>query len=150
MKAVEIVAIVCIIMLLSLVIAACAQSQQLYQYKIVKVIDGDTVEFEAPFLPKELKQTLKLRIYGIDTPEKGALAKCSEEMEKSITAKQFTEQQIANAGSTSIVLIKWDKYGGRVLGDVVIDGTRLSKLLIDNRYAVPYNGGKKQSWCTRK
>ena len=146
----ETLAAVCLIVLFTIVIAGYAQSQQLYQYKIIRVIDGDTIEFEAPFLPKELKQTLRLRVNGVDTPEKGPLAKCGEEMQKSITAKQFTEQQIQNAKTTSIVLVKWDKYGGRVLGDVVIDGVRLSKLLIDNNYAIPYNGGKKQSWCPRK
>ena len=40
-----------------------------YDYRVIRVLDGDTVEFDAPFLPKELKQVLKLRIEGVDTPE---------------------------------------------------------------------------------
>jgi endonuclease YncB( thermonuclease family) len=39
------------------------------------------------------------------------------------------------------------KYGGRVLGDVIIDGEPLSKKLIASGYAIPYDGGTKKSWC---
>ena len=40
-----------------------------YDYKIVKVSDGDTVVFEAPFMPAPLKPQLSLRVLGVDTPE---------------------------------------------------------------------------------
>ena len=43
-----------------------------YDFKITRVLDGDTVEFEAKFLIPELGNKLKLRILGVDTPEKGS------------------------------------------------------------------------------
>ncbi len=42
-----------------------------YDYKITRVIDGDTVAFEATFLPDPLKKELSIRVFGVDTPEKG-------------------------------------------------------------------------------
>lgn len=119
-----------------------------YDFKVLRVIDGDTVVIEAPFLPVELKQVLRLRVMGIDTPEKGARAKCEKEKSMAIHAKQFVENRIELAKSIKVVLVGWDKYGGRVLGDLIIDGEHLSTSLIIRNYAVLYNGsGKKKDWC---
>jgi endonuclease YncB( thermonuclease family) len=41
----------------------------------------------------------------------------------------------------------WDKYGGRVLGDVILDGKSLRQMLITNGFAREYYGEAKQSWC---
>lgn len=116
-------------------------------YRILRVIDGDTIEIEAPFLPKELKQVLHLRILGVDTPEKGKLAKCDLEKSRSNDAKDFVQKEISLSKSYKVILYKWDKYGGRVLGDVILDGKKLSHILLENNYAVQYDGGKKQKWC---
>ena len=40
----------------------------------------------------------------------------------------------------------WDKFGGRVLGDLIVDGKSLRQLLLDNGYAREYYGDKKKSW----
>lgn len=117
-------------------------------YKILRVVDGDTVEFEASFLIPELGKTLKMRILGVDTPEKGKAAKCDKEEQMSLRAKLFTEQEISKGKKIVLQIKKWDKYGGRVLGDVIIDGKSLSKKLIENKYAVEYYGkGTKNDWC---
>jgi len=120
-----------------------------YNYKIVNIVDGDTVEFEAKFLPDPLKKTLKLRIDGVDTPEKNHLAKCDLEREKAQKAKEFTTEQIQNAREVRIILKKWGKFGGRIVGDISLDGKLLSKLLIDNKHAAIYidGKGKKKDWC---
>jgi endonuclease YncB( thermonuclease family) len=121
-----------------------------YDYRVLRVIDGDTVEFEAPFLPEPFKQKLSLRIYGVDTPEKGGNAKCTEENMKSLAAKLFVEQEIMNATTTKIYLMEWDKYGGRVIGDVILDGEYLSVKLIKNGHAKEYYGhGPKINWCQK-
>jgi endonuclease YncB( thermonuclease family) len=120
-----------------------------YDYQILRVIDGDTVEFEADFLPGALKQKMSLRIYGVDTPEKSPRAHCPEENLKSLNAKLFTEQEIMNAMKVQIYIKGWDKYGGRVIGDVILDGEFLSTRLIASGYARPYFGeGPKSNWCT--
>ena len=41
----------------------------------------------------------------------------------------------------------WDKFGGRVLGDLLLDGQSLRQMLIANGYAREYFGEAKQSWC---
>ena len=42
-----------------------------YDAQIIRVTDGDTVVIAAPFLPAPLKPELAVRVYGVDTPEKG-------------------------------------------------------------------------------
>ncbi len=122
----------------------------IYDYKIISVVDGDTVKFEAKFLPPPLKPELSLRVYGVDTPEKGFRAKCPEEAKRGLEATAYTKHVIANAKKIQVVLMDWDKYGGRVLGDVNIDGVSLRYLLIANGYAREYYGDAKQSWCVKK
>ena len=118
-----------------------------YDYKVKRVIDGDTVEIEVPFLPKELGNHLSVRVLGVDTPEKGKLAKCDIERQRSLEAKDFVQREISLSKSYKVLFYKWDKYGGRVLGDIILDGKKLSHILLENGYAVEYDGGKKKGWC---
>ena len=124
-----------------------AFSENLYDFKIIEVIDGDTLVIEAPYLPAPLKPELKLRIMNVDTPEKGHRAQCESEKNQAAKAKEFVEQKINNGIDKKIRLDSWDKYGGRVLGDVIIDGQSLGDLLIQSNFAKSYQGGKKISWC---
>jgi len=62
-------------------------------------------------------------------------------------ASKFTKDLVAKAKTTQIVFYEWDKFGGRVLGDVLIDGKSLTQMLIEQGYAREYYGDKKQSWC---
>lgn len=62
-------------------------------------------------------------------------------------APAFTKKMIANGKKFQVVLMSWDKYGGRVLGDVIVDGQSLRKALIEQGYAREYYGDKKESWC---
>lgn len=118
-----------------------------YDLKILRIIDGDTVEFEAPFLPDPLDKKLSIRVWGVDTPEKSWRAKCEQEAAMGEAASKFTKELVANATTTQISIYEWDKFGGRVLGDVVIDGKSLTQMLIDNGYAREYYGDAKKSWC---
>ena len=118
-----------------------------FNYRIVEVIDGDTIKFEAPFLPQVLGTTLNLRVEGVDTPESSYLAKCDEEKQLGIAAAKYTYAVITASSNYLIILTKWDKYGGRVLGDVLVEGKRLSTMLVEKGYAVQYNGGTKPNWC---
>jgi len=118
-----------------------------YDLKIMRVIDGDTVEFEAPFLVDPLPKKLSIRVWGVDTPEKSFRAKCEKEAAMGAEASQFTKDLVANAKTTQISIYEWDKFGGRVLGDVLIDGQSLTKLLIEKGYAREYYGDAKESWC---
>lgn len=119
------------------------------EYKITRVLDGDTVEIAAPFLPKELKQSLLLRMEGIDTPEIGGKAKCPLENKLAQQAKELIQNEIAKAKQVNVVLVKWDKYGGRVIGKIFVDGKNLSDIMIASKLAYAYDGKKKQSWCEK-
>ncbi len=120
----------------------------MYEWKVIRVVDGDTVQFEALWIPAPIPQRISLRIYGVDTPEKGHRALCPSEAERGQRATDFTRNAITNSTSIRVALIDWDKYGGRVLGDVILDNNvSLRALLIRNGFAREYFGEAKQSWC---
>ena len=141
-----------LLLLLCLVpLLAAAQPKQrpgvTYDITITRVIDGDTVAFSAPFLPPPLKQELSIRVFGVDTPEKGFRAQCSSEAARGAAATEFTKKLVAESTQRQMVLMDWDKYGGRVLGDVILNGQSLRNLLIQNGFAREYYGEAKTSWC---
>jgi endonuclease YncB( thermonuclease family) len=118
-----------------------------YDAQIVRVNDGDTVVISAPFLPAPLKPELAVRIYGVDTPEKGFRAQCPQEDERGKLATKFTTNAVAKSIKRQVILYGWDKFGGRVLGDIILDGQSLRAALIQNGFAREYYGEAKQSWC---
>lgn len=119
-----------------------------YTIRVTRIIDGDTVVFAAPWLPQPLKPELSLRIHGIDTPESGVRAKCESERNRAAAAKRFADELISNAKQTQIVLIDHDKYGGRVLGDLLLDGSSFRSAMLQQNYARQYDGGTKHDWCS--
>ena len=138
------------ILLLTLATVVYAQKKQqgvTYDAQIVRVNDGDTVVIAAPFLPAPLKPELAVRIFGVDTPEKGFRAKCPQEDARGQAASKITKDLVANSQKRQVVLYDWDKFGGRVLGDILLNGQSLRAMLIKNGYAREYFGEAKQSWC---
>jgi endonuclease YncB( thermonuclease family) len=138
------------ILLLAISTVAVAQKQKpmnIYDFPITRVIDGDTVAFQANFLPPPLKQELSIRVFGVDTPEKGHRAMCPSEDQRGQAASAFTKNAIAKAQKRQVAIIDWDKYGGRVLGDILLDGQSLRMMLIQNGFAREYYGEAKTSWC---
>jgi len=129
------------------VLAVLAAPVAAEQYKIQRVIDGDTVEIAVGFLPDPLPPKLSIRVLGIDTPEKAPRAQCEAEAKKAAEASAFTKGKVATAQSVEIQIKSWDKYGGRVLGHVLLDGHSLSDMLIEAGLARPYKGEAKISWC---
>ena len=118
-----------------------------YDAQIVRVNDGDTVVIAAPFLPPPLKPELAVRVFGVDTPEKGHRAQCASEAQRGEQASAFTKNAVKSTKKHQVVLYSWDKFGGRVLGDIVLDGVSLRQELIRNGFAREYYGDAKQSWC---
>jgi endonuclease YncB( thermonuclease family) len=118
-----------------------------YDAQIVRINDGDTVVIAAPFLPAPLKPELAVRVFGVDTPEKGFRAQCPQEDQRGQMATAFTKQAIAASQKRQVTLYGWDKFGGRVLGDIILDGKSLRAMLIQNGFAREYFGEAKTSWC---
>ena len=134
----------------AIILPAHAQKQPkgvTYDAQIIRVSDGDTVVISAPFLPAPLKPELAVRIYGVDTPEKGHRAQCPAEDARGQAASAFTKQAVAQSTQRQAVLYGWDKFGGRVLGDIILNGQSLRAMLIANGFAREYYGEAKQSWC---
>jgi micrococcal nuclease len=115
--------------------------------------DGDTVRVNLPELKKMDKDgkyslfwdKISVRIGGIDTPEiKG---NCSNETELAKRAKSFVRTKLEEAKKVTIAIEGPDKYF-RILGGIYADGVPLAQMLMDEGYAVPYDGGtKKNTWC---
>ena len=138
--------------LLLLIVPALALAQKTpkgvtYDAQIVRVNDGDTVVISAPFLPAPLKPELAVRVFGVDTPEKGHRAQCPSEAQRGEAASAFTKNAVKSTKKHQVILYSWDKFGGRVLGDIVLDGVSLRSELIRNGFAREYYGDAKQSWC---
>jgi endonuclease YncB( thermonuclease family) len=118
-----------------------------YEAQIVRVSDGDTIVIAAQFLPAPLKPELAVRIYGVDTPEKGFRAKCPAEDQRGQAASAFTKKMVEGSKSRQVTIYGWDKFGGRILGDIILDGKSVRAGLIANGFAREYFGEAKQSWC---
>ena len=131
----------------SLVYAQKTPQGVTYDAKIIRITDGDTVVIAAPFLPAPLKPELAVRVFGVDTPEKGFRGQCDSEKQRGEAASVFTKNAIASTQKHQVILYGWDKFGGRVLGDIILNGVSLRAELIKYGFAREYYGDAKQSWC---
>jgi micrococcal nuclease len=143
----KLIGIITVALLCTPVFAQKQKPGVLYDATIVRVTDGDTVVITAPFLPAPLKRELAVRIFGVDTPEKGFRAQCPSEDARGKAASDFTKNAVATAQKRQVVIMDWDKFGGRILGDIVLDGNSLRMMLIQNGFAREYYGDAKQTWC---
>lgn len=118
-----------------------------YDTQVIRISDGDTIVISAPFLPAPLKPELAVRIYGVDTPEKGHRAQCPQEDQRAQLASKFTTQALQSHPKHQVIIYGWDKFGGRILGDILVNGQSIRQGLITNGHAREYYGDAKQSWC---
>jgi micrococcal nuclease len=108
------------------------------------VYDGDTLYVFVAALPPELSE-MSIRVRGIDAPE--IRGDCAAEKAKAIEARDYARSLVSNGHAVTFENFEHDKYGGRVLADVYVDGQDLATLLIAQGLARPYDGGKRQPWC---
>lgn len=117
-----------------------------YDWPVVRVIDGDTVEVDASAdMPPELA-SIRVRLRSVDSPETWK-PRCQAERQAGRAATTFTETGIAKARIVVVRDPAWGKWGGRVVADLILDGTPLSEMLIEAGHGRPHAGGKRQSWC---
>lgn len=116
-----------------------------YKCKLIRVVDGDTVDVDIDlgfgvWLKKE-----RVRIMGIDTPESRTSNKveklfgkaASKRLKEILTGKPILKTFAARDGE--------DMKGkfGRILGDFIVDDKFVTSYLIDEGHAVEYHGGAK-------
>jgi len=94
--------------------------------QVIKVYDGDTITIAAYMPYADGASPLfrfSVRLNGIDTPEKL--------MHHVVSLKN----------------VQTEKYG-RILADVYLGDLHVNQWMLDNNYAVKYDGGKKEAFTT--
>lgn len=130
---------------------ACSHDAKTFRcVKYLKNYDGDTVTVRIPDVHPLLGENISVRIVGIDTPEKNGKKPC--EKERARDAQRLVANLMKNAKAIELRNIGRDKYF-RVLAEVWIDGRSVGAVLIENKLAYPYDGGRKPAsidWCKGK
>ena len=116
-----------------------------YEVKVLKVVDGDTVDIDINLGFGIVLTDERVRIMGIDTPE----SRTSDKVEKvfGLAAKARLKELL---DEEAILITTEDKHGedmkgkfGRVLGDFRVGGKTVTQILIEEGHAVAYNGESK-------
>ena len=124
-----------------------SKTKDLYVYRIksiTKVVDGDTIDANID-LGFDISLTKRIRLAGIDTPE--SRTRNLEEKALGLESKEWLKKALEGAKD---ILIKTElpdsteKYG-RIIGHLFINDqeTSLNNQMIDEGYALAYEGGKK-------
>ena len=114
-----------------------------YKCKLVRVIDGDTVDIDIDLGFGVWLRKQRIRMYGIDTPE--IRTKCEVEKEFGLKVRDTLREKILRKVVT-VQCHELDKYG-RLLIDVFCDGSNVNNWLIDEKYAFKYDDPFKL-YCT--
>ena len=118
-----------------------------YRAKVIRVIDGDTVDVDIDLGFGVWMHKERIRLYGIDTPE--SRTRDLDEKKYGLIAKGWIEKFMP-VGSMQTLITQKDKSGkfGRILGKFrVNDGHYdiiLNDWMISNHHAVAYYGQSKQ------
>lgn len=125
---------------------------------IVEVYDGDTITVIYPYQKSPIK--IKLRLLRIDAPEIKGKNVTVLEHETAIKVRDMLRRWVAATDPEKIYLKikKFDKYGGRFLGDILIKMpgrdeplySVLSDLLLEADVVAPYLGDKKVKWKPKR
>jgi len=124
-----------------------SETKDPYIYRIksvTKVVDGDTIDADID-LGFDISLTKRIRFAGIDTPE----SRTTNVKEKAmgLESKEWLKKALEGAKDIIIKTEKPDsteKYG-RIIGHLFINGqeTSLNNQMIDEGYALAYDGGTK-------
>ena len=116
-----------------------------YKAKLVKVVDGDTVDVDIDLGFGVWLKNERVRIMGIDTPE----SRTRDKVEKifGLAAKDRVEELIKKDMILKTFAAKdgEDMKGkfGRILGDFIVGEKMLTEILIEEGHAVKYHGQNK-------
>ena len=120
-----------------------------YRCKVIKVIDGDTVDVDIDLGFDIIIKGERVRIMGIDTPE----SRTRDKVEKKFgLASKARLKELIGGKSGPILKTQINRKGedmrgkfGRILGDFVTDDGRLvTEILVEEGHAVAYFGGSKE------
>ena len=111
-----------------------------YNCKVKRVVDGDTVDVVID-LGFDIHFATRVRLYGMDTPESRTRNK--DEKVRGYMSKDFLEEWMEK--DDVIIRTRRDKKGkfGRVLGEMIVRGENVNKLMVKECLAVEYYGQSK-------
>lgn len=117
-----------------------------YRAKLIKVVDGDTVDVDIDLGFGVWLKDERVRIMGIDTPESRTSDKvekvfglASKNRLKGLLGKECTLKTFASKNGEDMK----GKFG-RILGDFIAeDGRLVTDILIEEGHAVKYHGQNK-------
>ena len=124
--------------------------QNRYGAKVLKIVDGDTVDVDIDLGFGITLRDERVRIMGIDTPE----SRTSDKVEKvfGLASKDRLKELL---GKEAILITTEDKHGedmkgkfGRILGDFIVEEWEgeeklVTEVLIEEGHAVKYHGQNK-------
>ena len=118
-----------------------------YNAKVVKVVDGDTIDALVD-LGFDTWKKVTIRFNGIDAWE--SRTRDAEEKEKGIAAKTRLIEILNESGNEFLLQSHGVGKFGRCLGELFVDGNTgdkygqsINKLLIEEGHARAYDGGKR-------
>lgn len=139
----NILQITIILFLIQAVLMAVDYKEEIKDFTVVKVRDGDTFIIDIPNIPDVFGNNIAVRIRGIDTPE---LNDKREEIRKiSIQAKEELEKLFNSGDKIVLYNLGRDKYF-RLLASVKVGNIDVAEYLIKKGLAKSYDGCVKTSW----
>ena len=119
-----------------------------FKAKLVRVVDGDTIDADIE-LGFSVFMRDRIRLMGIDTPE--SRTRNLEEKSWGMAAKHRLRELLAEADGEFILKTEEMEKGkfGRVLGTIMINGKDANQSLIEEKLAIPYEGGNKDESRTK-
>ena len=117
-----------------------------YSSKIIRIVDGDTVDVDINLGFGVVLANQRIRLYGIDTPE----SRTRDPIEKIFgkTAAKFLESKLGEKCTLKTRLDNKGKYG-RILGEFIVydevtdSYMTVNDIMIRDYYAVEYYGQSK-------
>ena len=109
------------------------------------IFDGDTFAAYVN-LDSDVKISVRVRLINVDAPEING--KCESEINMAYQAKERLAQLLPVGSIVDLENIKDDKYLGRIDANAILaDGRDVGDILIDEKLARPYSGGRREGWC---
>ena len=122
-----------------------------YRVKILKVVDGDTVDVDIDLGFGVWLNKQRIRLFGIDAPE--SRTRDLDEKRYGLMAKEFLKERLADGAILKTRLDKKGKYG-RILGEFLVlenEGhpqfevpINVNEEMIAKHLAVAYHGQSKE------
>jgi len=118
-----------------------------YNFKLVKVVDGDTIDVDIDLGFGVWLKKQRIRMMGIDTPE--SRTRDLEEKKYGLLAKDKLTELIADAKALKTFKDAKGKFG-RILADVIVYNSAedrwcgATEIMIQKGYGVKYHGQSKE------